>query len=404
MSHFKARLQLFFLQPFRWYVIACAFAMFGNGLTYVVMTWLLLNHQNSVSAIAILMTCFWLPGVILGPFLGVLADRWDRKKLLIFANASRALILLGFWYLLHGLPSVWMIYLLAVVSGSILSLHIPAAMALVRELVSKDQLLYANATVDIAYEVGAVAGMGCAGLIIALSSTKTTFMINALCYVVATISLLLMRHEGQKRKLKKSRHGFVIQFISGWRYLSRRKSLLMLYTIQMLFFICYMTAPILLAPYAKSVLHTDVGQFGMIEASLSVGLVLGGCFSPYLAEKYGVMQILIIESLLCALYFYLFSQTQSLILAELLYFMIGFCFSAWALIITFAQDLTDINYQGRVQSLFSSLSGAVIIAFYYLLSTAGDLIRLDRLYWCEVILMLISLGLLLYYRSHLLSE
>lgn len=374
--------------------------MFGNGLTYVVMTWLLLNHQSSVSAVAILMTCFWLPGIILGPFLGVLVDRWSRKHLMTLSNITRTLLLFCFWFVLDDQPSVWMIYSLAAMTGTILALYIPSAMALVREIVPAKDLLYANASVDIAYEIGAVSGMGAAGLIIAATSIKTTFLINAICYAIASISLLIIRHKADSIVSIEREQTLLRQLLVGWNYLIQRKTLLLMYTVQMLFFISYMTAPILLAPYAKQVLHTNVGQFGMIEASLSIGLVLGGCFTPYFAEKYGIVSTMIVESLLCALYFYLFSLTHNLIMAELLYFMIGFCFSAWALIITFAQDNTDLRYQGRVQSLFSSISGLFIMAFYFLLSLVGDRVGFDKLYWCEVIIMLASLGILLYFRKH----
>ena len=86
MSHFKDRLDLFKIKSFRHYVISCALAMFGNGLTYVAMTWLLVKNGHQVTAIAILMACFWLPNIVLGPLAGVIVDKYHRKTLLIFCN------------------------------------------------------------------------------------------------------------------------------------------------------------------------------------------------------------------------------------------------------------------------------------------------------------------------------
>lgn len=68
------------------------------------------------------------------------------------------------------------------------------------------------------------------------------------------------------------------------------------------------------------------------------------------------------------------------------HFFIGFSFSSWALLTTLAQEITDLDYQGRVQSLFNSLSGAIIIFFYYALVHWKD-IPVTKLYSAEIILL-----------------
>lgn len=399
ISHLKDRLALFKIKPFRYYVLSCTFAMFGNGLTYVAMTWLLVKSNHQVTAIAGLMACFWLPNIVLGPFAGVLVDKYSRKYLLLFCNSIRVFILLTFWLLFPDEPPAYAIYGLAFLTGTVLSLYIPAAMTLVREVVAKKDLLYANATVDMAYELGAVAGMGAAGLIMAATSVRTTFLINAICYVIAATSLLFVTIKKliKKAQIKKS---MLSDFISGSKYLFNKPELLVIYAIQMLFFVSYMTAPILLAPYAKSILHANAGQFGYIEAAMSIGAVIGGIFSPYLCEKFGFIKIMILETMLCGFSFYFFSHNHYLVYAIMWYLFIGFCFSAWPLLITAAQDKTDFEFQGRVQALFSSLSGILILIFYLLLGMVGDTFYINDLYWAEVILMVLSIAMLLFFRKY----
>lgn len=57
------------------------------------MTWSLVKTENQVAAIAVLMTFFWLPNIVLGPFAGVFFDKYRRKTLLVFCNTSRAIVL-----------------------------------------------------------------------------------------------------------------------------------------------------------------------------------------------------------------------------------------------------------------------------------------------------------------------
>ena len=388
MSYLKKRLELFSNRSFSLYVASCALAMYGNGLTYIIMTWVLMRYQSSVSAVAILMTCFWLPNILLGPIMGVFADRINRKTLLVIANGVRFTVLLVFSLGLSTSLNAKLIYGLAFITGTILSFYIPAAMSLVREIVPKSKLLYANATVDIAYELGAVIGMGSAGFVLALTSIEICFLINALCYGLATILMMLVKHRSTI-KLKKQTT-IIRDFILGWRYVARKLPLLLIYTVQMLFFVSYMTSPVLLAPFAKTVLHTTVGQFGWIEAAMSLGAVLGGVISPYFVEKYGFSRVMLVETLLAVASFILFSHNSIIAFSVLLYFFIGFSFSAWPLLITFAQDMTSLAYQGRVQSLFNSLSGMMILFFYLVLGKADHVLAVTQLYWGEVILMSIG--------------
>ncbi|WED43961.1 MFS transporter [Legionella cardiaca] len=381
---------LFKNAAFRHFTLSCMLAMFGNGLTYIVMVWALIRFDASVVSTAILMTCFWLPNVVLGPFLGVLADRWNRKKLLLATVGLRAVCLFGFAVVVyHDYATPFAIYFLATLIGTLLAAYIPVAMAFVREIIKgEEDLLYANAMLDTAYEVGAALGMGGAGLILAGTSFATCFIINSACYLLAALFILLIPYSREVEE-KTVVESFSMQFIKGGRYIIRRFPLLLIYLVQGLFFVCYMTAPVLLAPYAKSVLHSNVTQFGWLEASLSAGIIFGGFVSPWLATRFSLTRVIFGQVMLGVLSFYFFSHTQNTEWAIFYHFLLGFSFSSWALLTTLAQEMTDLSYQGRVQSLFNSLSGAVIIFFYYALVHWRS-IPVAKLYSAEIIMLLLA--------------
>ncbi|WP_058448518.1 MFS transporter [Legionella jamestowniensis] len=378
---------LFKNAAFRHFTLSCMLAMFGNGLTYIVMVWALIRFDTSVVSTAILMTCFWLPNVLLGPFMGVLADRYNRKWVLLSTVGLRALCLFGFALIAYNnYINPFAIYFLATLIGTLLAAYIPAAMAFIREIiVEEEDLLYANAMLDTAYEVGAALGMGSAGLILAYTSFATCFAINGACYLLAAFFLLAIPYHRQ-RKAKELIESFLTQFVEGGRYILQRTPVLFIYLVQGLFFISYMTAPVLLAPFAKSILHSNVAQFGWLEAALSGGIIFGGFMSPWLATLFSLGKVIFGQVLLGIVSFYFFSHTQNTELAILYHFFIGFSFSSWALLTTLAQEITDLDYQGRVQSLFNSLSGAIIIFFYYALVHWKD-IPVTKLYSAEIILL-----------------
>ena len=391
-SYLQSRIEIFRHRPFMWYTISCLVAMFGNGLTYIAMSWALVEMGEGVGSIAILMTCFWAPTVLIGPIFGVYVDRFQRRDVILFANTMRLVMLLLFWFCSDSFYTPMSIYLLALGIGAMLAMYMPAAMALVREVVSEDELLIANSTVDIAYELGAVAGMGAAGLIIAATSIPHTFLINAIFYIMANVSLFMMHHKVPDHK---SSNSVWEDLVEGTMYVLRNRALLMIYSIQMMVFISYMTAPILLAPFARHVLHASVGQFGIIEASASVGLVVGSFITPYFAQRFSFLRILLIELFLLAGAFYAFSYNSDIIWSYVWYFMIGFGFSVWPLLVTEAQDETDLALQGRVQAFFNSFSGIGILLIYAFMLFIGDQYSLEYLYLSEIFIVLLG-ALLLY--------
>lgn len=390
---FHEQYRLFRDKSFRRFILSCMLAMFGNGLTYIIMIWALMRFNPSVTSTATLMACFWLPNVLLGPFFGVLADRWNRKYLLLTANSLRAGCLFIFALLANNHMTASAIYFLAAIIGTVLASYIPVAMTFVRELVTKEDLLYSNAMVDIAYELGAVMGMGGAGLILAITSFQTCFLINSCCYLLATVLIFRIPYQ-YKGSLLEVKESFWTQFLRGGRYIISYPSLLLIYLTQGLFFVCYMTAPVLLAPYAKVVLHSDVSQFGWLEAMLSLGIIIGGFLSPLLAAKFSLFKVVLGQILLGIVGFYLFSHTINASFAIFYHFLIGLSFSGWALLTTMAQEMTDLDFQGRVQSLFNSVSGAIIIGFYYLLAQWKDT-PITKLYSGEIGLLLLAIFFLI---------
>lgn len=380
---------------FRNFAISCILSMIGNGLTYITMIWVLLQFHDSIASTAALMAAFWVPNVLLGPLAGVLVDRNDRRKALIVANLSRTIFLTVYaMVMLRGFSSI-SIYMLAALNGIGLALYAPAAISFVRELVLPKDLLPANAIVDIAYEFGSVLGMGCAGILIAWFGAPACFALNGLCYFIAT--MFLVRSKVQHPLTRKpNADGVWRQLFAGARYISKRRPLILMYCLQGLFFVCYMTAPVLLAPFAKAVLHVDVLQFGLLEAALSVGIVLGGLMIPAISKQFGMFPVLVALTVVGLVSFFGFSHSKQLLWAYFFHFLLGISFSLWALLTTLAQELTALSYQGRVQAFFNSVSGCVIIIFYYLLGHM-ERYRIEHLYTIEIVLYLCACGILFLY-------
>jgi DHA3 family macrolide efflux protein-like MFS transporter len=401
MQYLKNRLLIFKNLKFNLFLLSCIAATFGAGMSYIAMSWMVLDGKHDLGHVATLMLCFWLPGVIFGPLFGVFVDRYSRKWMMVIANGARAIILIlaGIYFESHF--SANGLYYLALLLGLFFSLYWPTTFAFIREIVPKKDLLYANATIDTAYEVGNIVGMGSAGFFIAFFSAQATLTINGILFFISIILLMSIKYQHRAPKGARKFSSFWQDFKEGMQYLSSKKVLLIIYSTQLVVLTQYMMAPVLIAPFAKNFLHANVAQFGWIETAMSVGVVIGGIGLPWAAEKWGFTPTIFVLSLMSAISFYFFSQNNTIWVAGILYFVLGFTFASWALIITRAQEQTDFHFQGRLQSTFNSASGTLIVLTYFAVKLSSDYITLPHLYYAEAFMSLIIIFLMWLYSKQL---
>ena len=139
-----------------------------------------------------------------------------------------------------------------------------------------------------------------------------------------------------------------MDFKSGMKYLYSNKQAQVVYFTQLFIYLIWMTVPVLLAPFAKNILHATSSEFGQIEATLTMGMVFGGILITYFAQKLGFKIIIAVSAFLLGVGLLLFSMVNTLLFALILYLLVGFSLGCWSLIMTKAQEVTDLDYQGRV--------------------------------------------------------
>lgn len=399
MLKLSSYLHMFRDRSFALYASSAALSMISYGMSYIAMTWLVLQFHGGVTPVVILMFTFWLPTVFLSPLAGVIVDRYPRKQLFLFCSWSRGMLLvwlgLGEWY--H--PSLYFIYLISFFEGVIFTFVLPTVTSLVREIVEEKDLLQANSLVDVAYETGSVIGMALSGFAIALLTVTGSLVFDGLLFFVATIvafgiqtpyKVVVETQQGLKAIWHEMRDGFF--------YIIDRADIRVAYTLELLALVSYMVVPVLTAPFATRLLHATVGEFGGLEATLSIGVVLGNFLVPKLVEKSNLFKVLLALNIMLAVSFAIFALNRDLVFAGALNFIIGIGFAMWPLTMTRAQELTALEFQGRVQSSFSALSGVVMLIVYGLLYFSNLFLDVSALYFMEVLIAIISIVLLLCYR------
>ena len=391
LNNLKSRILLFKIQSYLYFTLSGFLATFGNGFIHIAIAWHIAKQSNTISAQAILIGCLWGPGILLSPVAGVVADSVNKKNMVILSNLIRGIIMLHYaWLLVLDIaPSI---YILAVILGITASFYAPPSMAIVKEMVPPGDLLNANTTVSSIYELGSILGMGVAGILIKWLTITNALVLGGTCFVVASICNIIMAYQPtSQRKESMNLYSMVNDYSLALKYVGSNGQLLKLYVLQTFLMIPIATVPILLVPFAKTILYADVGQFSHLEILFSLGAIAGSILISLSAEQFGAKRALSAFSFCLTTSLLLFADTHHIAYAYFLYTCIGISTAAWSIAVSQAQSWTANEYQGRLQATFYGLSGIFILLIYIAVILWGDMLSLRVLYRLEALIALAGL-------------
>lgn len=192
-------------------------SLLGDWFNTIALSILIAQYTGgSGLAISLFLMARFLPPLLFGPFAGVLVDRFDRKRILIYCNALRVFVVLGF-LLATGPQMLWLIYLLTVIQFTLSALFEPGQSAIMPAIVRREGLVLANTLTSITWStmlaVGAIIGGGVA----AVFGIQAAIIIDALTFAVAAYFISRIEIENPARIEKVSDE--TGSFVEGLRYL-----------------------------------------------------------------------------------------------------------------------------------------------------------------------------------------
>lgn len=377
------RYRLFGIVNYRLFALSDLFYTVANGLVYIALSWYAYSLTHTIGSLTMLISCMWLPGIIGSPFFGVMADRFNRQQLMLYANGIRGVVIVTYSFLfLCGInPSI---YFLALIYGVLGACYNTAAMPFVKQIVPQECLLLANATIDMIYESGFIIGLGVSGYLLLLINVNGVLFISGILCLLSAICIYKLSFKKQSNT--KSRLNFKIlinDYKLVFKYLRNHPHLLPLYLTQAMILVLMFTIPALLLPFVTSQLHGDTKVFANLELLFSAGVILGGFGSPQLVEKIGSRKTLMLLLGIMFIAIIIFSINQHIYWSYLIYPVVGIGIASWAVVLTAAQRLTLDHHQGKLQGIFYSLSGILILAIFFIQQFLNHIINVRGLYWLD---------------------
>ncbi len=290
------------VRNYRLYFFGQIVSMSGTWIQSVAQMWLVYELTGSGVALGVVTALQFTPVLVAGMWGGIVADRFDKRKILIATQAAAALLaaLLGTLTAL-GMIELWMIYVLAFALGSVSVIEVPTRQSFVVEMVGEDQLSNAVGLNSTVFTSARVIGPAIAGLLIAGVGIAWCFLINAVSFAAVIVSITKMDpaelHRGKPAERAKGQLREGLRYV--WNTPILRSSLLMMAIIGTIAF----NFRILLPVMAEKEFGGGAGTFGLLSALMGVGTVLGALFAAsrrqptrktliYSAIAYGVLIVI----------------------------------------------------------------------------------------------------------------
>jgi MFS family permease len=314
---------------YRLYFIGQAVSQTGTWIDKMAQAWLVFALTHSALAVGILAACQFVPFSVLGLFAGVVVDRLDTWKTVVWTQAVRMVIagvLAGI--VLAGAVQIWMVYALALVTGVVLVLDAPSRQALTFRMVGRDELPNAVALNSSLFNAARIVGPGIGGVLIAAFGVGPAFALNAASFVAVLIGLLLMDTRAFARlDLGDVRPTLLGGLREGMSYARRSPHVRLVLTMLIAISTIALNFNVLLPVMAARTLASGPGVFGVIGASFGGGALVGGLLSAALSR--GSWKVIVAGAAGLGFAEIALAPQHSLVPVAALLFLAGVCFTLY---------------------------------------------------------------------------
>jgi MFS family permease len=339
---------------YRLYFTGQSISLLGTWMQKTAVSWVVysLTHSKFMLGVTLFATMF--PSFIFSFIGGVVADRYNRYKVLLLTQVVsmvQALLLTALIFFKNY--TVWEVIALSVVLGIINAFDVPARQSLVIDMVKdKKDLPNALALNSSMVNLSRLIGPGIAGLIIEKFGNDICFGLNALSFVAVIISLLLMKLP--KYISKPRTKNVVAELREGFVYIKKTPAIFFVLSMLALISLFVLPFSTLIPVYAKDIFHGTASTFGVIDSFIGFGAFAGAIFLASLRPGRNLRKILAINTFVFGAGLVLFSHTTLYPLA--LFFVVISAFGMMSQITitnTLIQTTVNPAMRGRVISIYA---------------------------------------------------
>ncbi|SDQ61033.1 MFS transporter [Pseudarthrobacter chlorophenolicus] len=263
---------------FRIFAVGHFIAVIAIWMQRIAQDWLVLQLSGSVTAVGFTVALQFLPSLVLGPWGGMIADRFAKRKILILCQGVAAVLAALLATLaLTGAIAVWHVYVIALVLGLVTVLDQPARQVFVNELVGPTHLRNAISVNSTTFQLGGLIGPALAGLLLTAVGAGWAFAANAVACCSTVAMLLILRKDQLHVSAPTPKSKGMLR--EGLRYALGKPTIYWPWLMAGFISVFAMSLPVILAAFADHVFRVGAGGYGLLNALVALGALAGAIAS-----------------------------------------------------------------------------------------------------------------------------
>ncbi len=340
---------------FRLFFAGQLISLIGTWMQTVAESWLVYRLTGSALLLGTVAFCSQIPVFLLAPIGGTVADRHDRRRIIIGTQTASMVLpfILAVLTLTHRVH-VWHVMVLAACLGVVNAFDIPARQAFLVDMVGKEDLLNAIALNSSMFNGARIIGPAIAGILVGWIGEGWCFLLNSLSYLAVIAGLLMMKLE--RRARLKDPASPLENVLEGFRYVRDTAPIRALLLLLGLVSFVGMPYAVLMPVFAENILHSGARGLGVLMGATGVGALLG---AASLAARVGVRGLSKVIVMCCAGFgvsLILFSFSRVFWLSTVLLIPVGFAMMVqMASSNTLVQAMVPDQLRGRVMAVYSMM-------------------------------------------------
>ena len=252
-------------------------SLFGSMLVQYAIIWYVTLTYQSGAILTISTICGFLPQILISLFAGVWADRYPRKRLIIFADvltAASTLLLAGFF--LMGYRELWLIFLVSAIRSVGGGIQAPAVGALLPQIVPADRLIKVNGINGTLQPFIMIAAPVASGALLSISQLEAIFFIDVVTAMIAVSLLLMLKVQAHQKAAVSQTTGYLDDLKAGFTYIRHNPTIRTLFIFFALTFFLVVPVAFLSPLLVTRKFGEEVWKLTANEVTFFVGSIIGG--------------------------------------------------------------------------------------------------------------------------------
>jgi CRP-like cAMP-binding protein/MFS family permease len=360
----------------------------GDALTSLAASILVFRVTGTAQSVGLMLIATAGPTILVGLAAGVFVDRYDRRRILLAANLSRAVLIFLIPFLIRF--SIAWLYLIVALVSAIAQFFDSAHASILPEVASEQELSAANSLMAISSLGSTMVGFAAAGILASGPNINWAFYLDALSFAISASLILIARLPTTPIVENTSLGAVVSNLQAGFQTIRGKSDLRSLFIVVAPIFLIFGLQNSLFLPFTLKALRGTEFQFGLQQAAQAIGIVLGSLVMIRLTDRIREGQWLFLSYLFMALAFLAFSFSTTIAIAIFLVGVAGFVnapsYIGRKLII---QRSTPREMRGRVNSAFYVVRDVMFVLGMAMAGLA-DILDIRLLFMLSSVAMLIA--------------